>query len=311
MNDTVSTPSVHAVIVTWNGGRWIRRAVGGLMNGDPPVALTVVDNASTDNTRAILSEVCPDAEVLQLERNSGFGRAANRGISRALAARASYILLLNQDAAITTGSITSLRGLLEQHREVGILSPLCLDWDEVRLDPKITQYLQPETAMLSDAFTGNLQDLYEVPFINAAVWLVRREVFENVGGFDPLFFMYGEDNDLCQRARYHGFRVALAPGLHAAHHHGEPAPAPSFRHLTDCYTTQALVMLKRPERSFPRSLAGCALTWVRSALHRFIEGNLPAGSAFLVAFLRATVRFQQLKRHHLLCRQPPVRLWLE
>lgn len=311
MNDTVSTPSVHAVIVTWNGGRWIRRAVGGLMNGDPPVALTVVDNASTDNTRAILSEVCPDADVLQLERNSGFGRAANCGISRALAAGASYILLLNQDAAITPGTITSLRGLLERHREVGILSPLCLDWDEARLDPKITQYLQPETALLSDAFTGNLQDLYEIPFINAAVWLVRREVFENVGGFDPLFFMYGEDNDLCQRARYHGFRIALAPRLSACHHHGVAAPAPSFRHLTDRFTTQARVMLKRPERPFARSLAGCALTWGRSALHRFVEGDMKTGTAFLAALLRATARLPQLRRHHLLCRQPPPRLWLD
>ena len=59
----------------------------------------------------------------------------------------------------------------------------------------------------------------KLPFINAAAWVLSRALVEKIGGFDPIFFMYGEDQDYCHRALFHGFKTGLAPKAIAYHWH--------------------------------------------------------------------------------------------
>jgi len=71
--------------------------------------------------------------------------------------------------------------------------------------------------MTSDAFRGILGDVYEFPFVNAAAWLVTAEALQKIGGFDPIFIHYGEDDNFCQRIRFHGLKVGVVPDAKVRH----------------------------------------------------------------------------------------------
>jgi len=291
-------PKVYAVVVTHNGSAWIRAALESLCDSSLPVSIVVVDNASGDDTAGIVRDFCPGAELLCLPANLGFGAANNRGIRHALSAGADYILLLNQDAKVTPEAVGRLVCLMEQHPDFGVLSPLQLSYDGDGIDPPFLSYMQSNASLIDDALLHRLQGVYEVPFVNAAVWMVRRTVFDEVGGFDPLFFMYGEDNDYCSRVRCRGFHIGIAPNITA--HHRKDAPVFSslgFKDLANRYYVQAVHLLKRPDRSFFRNMPGLIITWCRQAVHAGIECEGRRAGATLASLLKAFFMLPQIWLH--------------
>lgn len=214
-----SVPSLYVVIVTYNGAPWIRGALASLRSSKTPCTPVVVDNASTDDTADIVAADFPEAILLRQAVNQGFGIGNNVGISLALAHHAAYIFLLNQDAFVTPETFDKLVGFMEHHPEYAIATPLHCSPDLSSVDP-ISQraYLQPYASKyLSDACLGQVKSHYDIRGINAAAWLLRSSVFEIVGGFDPIFFMYGEDDDLISRFAHHGQRFALVPDSRIVH----------------------------------------------------------------------------------------------
>jgi GT2 family glycosyltransferase len=246
--------SVHAVVVSWNGARWIRGALESLQESNYPVRMVVVDNASTDGTVDIIAQSYPAVELLRMPDNLGFGRANNQGMSYVLSKGADYVLLLNQDAKVEPSMIGKLVDIMEKHPAFGIVSPLHLDYDGERIDSGFLSYMNNNVGLVSDAYFGRLKELYEIPFMPAAIWLLSRGLLQQVGGFDPLFFMYGEDYDLCNRARFHGFKIGLAPTVLGYHLHevayGEQA---TVGEKSQFYYSQLLHALKNPEGRFPQS----------------------------------------------------------
>src|SRR5436853_176799 len=78
-------------------------------------------------------------------------------------------------------------------------------------------FYQVASNSFADLIRNNLQPVYFVPFVNAAIWLISRKCIQEVGGFDPLFFMYAEDDDYCCRLRLHGLHIGIVPTAHAYH----------------------------------------------------------------------------------------------
>ena len=76
-------------------------------------------------------------------------------------------------------------------------------------------YACPE--LLGDAFKGASKDIYQAKFTNAATWLVSRECLKNIGGFNPAFFLYSEDDEYARRVNYHGGKIGIAPAVSALH----------------------------------------------------------------------------------------------
>jgi GT2 family glycosyltransferase len=203
---------VCAVVVTFNGMRWIRKCLCSLQT--TPVDIIVVDNCSADNSAEFIKSNFPNVHVIALSQNIGFGKANNIGIEEALSRKAKYIFLLNQDARLETGTIERLVALLQKCPEVGVLSPVHLNGDGSLLDKQFLNYLGADNSegrlLLTDCTLNRRgKELYEVPFVNAAAWLVPRETFELVGGFNPLFFQYGEDHNFLQRVLYHGKKISV------------------------------------------------------------------------------------------------------
>ena len=302
--------SLYAIIVTYNAEQWIAPAIESLLQSTIPMMIVVVDNASCDSTLAIIASSYAGVVVLKMPSNRGFAAANNEGIRHALAQGAEYVFLLNQDARVAPDTITQLLTAMQDHADFGIMSPLHLDYDGQALDSLFSQYILQNQTILSDAVLGQLHRIYNVPFVNAAAWLMSRCLLETVGGFDPIFFMYGEDNDYCARARHHGFKIGITPDARIFHWHGGASrQSSSVKTMTDLLYTQAINSLKRPDRKLIRNLPGFLITWMRKCLHAGIEGDANQCAAVIASLLKVIPDLYLIKSHQDLCRKPGS-LWL-
>jgi len=180
----------------------------------------VVDNCSSDGTVSHLHKNYPAVKLFEENQNLGFGQANNKGISYALNQGAEHVFLLNQDAYLIGDALEQLVGFQKQNPQFGILSAIHTNAEETRLDRNFSNYVRFDTnpAFYSDHVLGRqLQDVYEVPFVNAAGWLLSKTCLMTVGGFDPIFFHYGEDDNYCQRVLYHGFKIGVLPDTFMIH----------------------------------------------------------------------------------------------
>jgi len=204
--------NLYIVIVTFNAMSFVEKCLGGILNCN----VIVVDNNSTDGTGAYIQNNFPQIVLLQQDDNLGFGKGNNLGIQLALENGAKSILLLNQDAYLSDEDVRKLVGIHSKNRRFGILSPIHLNGTRDKLDEAFSSYLDLD--FYSDlVLQKEKKIIYTVPFVNAASWLISSECFKVVGGFDPIFSHYGEDDNFCQRVRYHGFTVGVVPQIYMRH----------------------------------------------------------------------------------------------
>ncbi|WP_332733012.1 glycosyltransferase family 2 protein [Flavihumibacter sp.] len=210
---------VYAVIVTYNGAQWIDKCFNSLLKSSIPITCVVVDNASTDNTVSLIKSNYPDVQIIENNSNMGFGGANNIGIRTALENDCDYIFLLNQDAWIEVNTIKELVGYFHKVTNLGIISPLHLNGAGTALDRNFSKYIGPisNCMILSDCLIGKLKSFYQVEYINCAAWLISAKCIKKVGGFDPVFFHYGEDVNYCHRVLYHGFSIGVTPNTRIWH----------------------------------------------------------------------------------------------
>lgn len=206
--------NVFVIIVTYNGMPWLKKCLDSCAN----YLVIIVDNASTDETVKFIEVNYPDVILIKQCVNLGFGKANNLGISYALKNGADYVFLLNQDAYMEKGSLRKLIEISKVHPEYGILSPFHLNWKGTKLEYYFAKFILKNIEIYSDfVLNEKVKPLYEVPFINAAAWLIPRNIFEIVGGFDPIFHHYGEDNNFSQRLHFHDYKIGVVPNTFIFH----------------------------------------------------------------------------------------------
>lgn len=209
--------NVYIIIVTYNAMRWIKQC----LDSSEGYNVIVVDNASTDNTIQYIYKNYSHVTVLPQKENLGFGKGNNIGISYALKHfSAEYVFLLNQDAYLVDSVIEDLIYTHKNNTSYGILSPLHITRDKKLLDKKFAEYIskdKDEGFNCIDVLKSKLKIIYDVSFVNAAGWLISRDCLLNVGGFDPMFFLYGEDDNLCQRVLYHGYEIGVVANTFMIH----------------------------------------------------------------------------------------------
>lgn len=195
-----------------------------------PHEVVVVDNASSDLTRDLVREQVPSARVIELPENVGFGAANNVGME---AAQGDYYLLLNSDAWPQPGAIEKLHAFAEANPRIGISGPRLVGADgqvqkSVRGFPTLwrlaTEYLflrklAPRSRLLNSFYGAGFDYCSRRPadFLMGAVLLLRRDAVDEVGGFDPAFFMFSEEADLCYRMRAAGWSVEFTPDAEFVH----------------------------------------------------------------------------------------------
>jgi N-acetylglucosaminyl-diphospho-decaprenol L-rhamnosyltransferase len=215
-------------VVTHNARGHLDRCLDALAG--VPYEVIVVDNASSDRTPDLVRERVPSARVIELPENIGFGAANNVGME---AAAGRWYLLLNSDAWPRADGIESLRAFAAANPEVGITGPRLVGPDgrvqkSVRGFPTLwrlaTEYfflrkLAPRSRLLNDFYGAGFdyRSRQSADFLMGAVLLLRREAVDEVGGFDPAFFMFSEEADLCYRMRAAGWAVEFTPDAEFVH----------------------------------------------------------------------------------------------
>ena len=201
---------VLVVIVTYNGEKWIERCLNNVYDSSKPVNVIVIDNNSYDNTIKILKKF-NRINLIKLEENLGFGAANNIGLSYAYTKEFEYVFLLNQDAFIQQDTLEKLIEIAKKNSGYGIISPIHMNGDATLLDRNFSNYMSYDKNpfFYSDFINNKTKPIYDIPFVNAAAWLLPRKTLETIGGFDPIFFHYGEDDNYCQRVNYHGFKIGV------------------------------------------------------------------------------------------------------
>lgn len=221
---------IHTIIVTYNAEHWLETSIGSVMKSDCPVEIVVVDNASEDNTTERIKNEYSDVKLISLEENIGFGQANNKGMSYALNNGADHIFLLNQDAEVEPDTIRVLAEYQDKHPEYGICSPVHLNGDGTFFDLKFAKYgLESGVNNIlsfdfwsecrdSDQNFSSLEPVYQVRYVNAAAWILSRPCLYKTGGFHPLFFMYGEDDEYLSRMKQQNYLTGVVPSVVIRHH---------------------------------------------------------------------------------------------
>lgn len=174
----------------------------------PKVRLLVIDNMSPDGSGEILSGELPNQEFLQLPQNTGYAGGNNAGFSAALDNDADYVFVVNPDVRLPPDSITHYVEILEGDKAIGALNPIQLSFDERSIDKSFSRaVLSSASPYRSDHFSG----LLEVKTLFGAALMLPARTIKQVGGFDPLFFAYGEEEDLCRRIHRSGFKLVVTP----------------------------------------------------------------------------------------------------
>ncbi|WP_309707828.1 glycosyltransferase family 2 protein [Pseudolysinimonas sp.] len=200
----------------------------------PPAAATeivVVDNDSADGSADALDLEFPSVTVLRSGGNLGFARAVNLG---ARVTAAEYLLLLNPDTLVPSGSLAALLGFARAHPEHGVYGGRTFREDG-ELDPSscwgapTLWSLSCFALGLSTAFAGSAvfdpeslgrwqrDTVREVPIVTGCLLLVTRADFERIGGMDERFFLYGEDAEFSLRAARAGMRPVIVPEASIVH----------------------------------------------------------------------------------------------
>lgn len=206
---------ILTVIVTYNGSKWIKKCIDSIQGSNMDTDIFVVDNASIDETVFIL-ESFPTIILHTSKDNLGFGQANNIGLKYALKNKYDYVFLLNQDTWIEENTIEILSTIAENNKEYGILSPMHYFSDEQSLEYFFSTRISPFYCknILSDFVVKGIEkmeDIYNLNFIHAAAWFLPIKTIKNIGGFDPIFFHYGEDNNYCQRLEFHNIKIGVTP----------------------------------------------------------------------------------------------------
>jgi GT2 family glycosyltransferase len=203
---------VFVVIVTYNGMKWIEECLKSIQDSSIKTSVLVIDNCSQDGTVEFISENFQDIQITKNTHNLGFGQANNVGITKAVNANADYILLLNQDAYLFPDSIEKLINSFNNNDGYGVLSPIQLHANGERMENLFFQFnADAFNQLLSKFLLAKIQksNTIKVDFVQAACWLIKKEVFTKIDGFDDLFYHYGEDNNFCQRLKSIGYEIGV------------------------------------------------------------------------------------------------------
>ncbi len=225
MNET--HPSVSVIIVNYNTPELTAELIASIRRHTAGVSydITLVDNGSEPSRRFCADPANPALKTIQSETNLGFGKAVN------LAAKSSsgtYLLFANSDCRLTSNALPVMVAYMQHNHACAACSPRLIQKDgrvhsSIRRFPDHGNIRHSRGSILRTNLNYTLvadTSRKEVEAMSATFMMVRRDLFEQLGGFDERFFMYVEDTDLCKRFHDAGKQVVYLGDLSVVHHWG-------------------------------------------------------------------------------------------
>lgn len=217
-------PLVSIIIVNWNGKENLEECLNSLFTITySPFETIVVDNGSTDGSVDLIKEKFPSVKLILANKNLGFAQGNNLGYKKS---KGDYILLLNNDCIVTKNFLDKLILYLKKKPTVGIIQPTILFYRPGTHRHKTVNSVG--SFILKSGFLYHkdygktfVKQKYTKPYeifsAYGACFLIKREVIKRVGLFDPDFFVYFEETDLCHRAWLAGYSVMVDPRVYVFH----------------------------------------------------------------------------------------------
>ncbi len=305
---------VSVVIVSFNVRGFLEslinsldRALDGLES-----EVIVVDNSSDDDTVDFLRKNFPSVRLIENRVNVGFGKANNQGVK---VSSGEYLLLINPDAVVGEGTIKEMIAFAESHPEAGAASCKVLNADGTLQKTCRRGFPTPWVAFtkisgLSSLFPRarlfgrynltylNPEEEHEVDAIGGSFMFIPRAVFDQVGGFDEDYFMYGEDIDLCYKIKRAGYKVYYTPRTTAIHFKGESTRRSNINQTYEFYRAMSVFVEKRygVNTTLSRALRGAILLnrqarslvlWFREIWPILLDFSVTVIAMFVGEFLRS------------------------
>lgn len=200
-----------------------------------PFEIIVVDNDEKPHIEKKLIEAFPNVRYIKNEKNTGYSGGNNLGAKHA---KGAFLFFLNPDTLFESSVLDQLASFLEVQNEVGVVAPLLLDENKKPYPLQGAQELTPIRAIFS---LSSLQKLFpknrianaywnkdwnkknsrEVDIVPGSAFLIRKNLFEKLHGFDESYFLYFEEHDLCNRVKVSGFKCVMVPSAKVIHFWGE------------------------------------------------------------------------------------------
>lgn len=285
-----------AILVSYNTERLLPEALGRLLEARSRLAVkvAVVDNASRDNSVELLRRSFPSCALIENHANVGFGRANNQALPLV---EGRYVLLLNTDAFVAEDTLEKTVAYMDSHPRCGILGVRLVGRDG-RLQPCARHFPTPWNLFVARtglnrllAGTRLVDDLsWDHASVRACDWvpgcyyLVRKEVIDQIGLFDPRYFLYYEEVDHCFAAKRAGWEVVFFPGTSVLHLGGESAKSdgeltPGGRQV-EAFQIESELLYFRKNHGLAAVCGHVVLTVLGDgilALKRLLRGRGPRG----------------------------------
>lgn len=240
-------PTLSIVVLSWNTKGLLRACLNSLkpLRDEQSLEVIVLDNASADGSADMVAARFPWITLVRNAQNDGYAIGNNLGAEHATGR---YLLLLNSDTAVGPGVLTFLVDFLEQHPEHGACAPrlVCEDgtiqrscktfpdlWTAVFYDTWFDKKLPNNKTipryMMADFDHATSRDVDQPP---GAAFLIRKELWDQMGGFDPALWLFFNDVDLCKRLNAAGWKIAYIAEVAILHHEGKStSQVPNFGQL--------------------------------------------------------------------------------
>lgn len=289
-----SNEKVAVIILNWNGCKDTLECLDSVYKLQyPDFQVFVVDNGSTDNSVTLIQERFPQAVLLRNRENLGFCEANNQAVKEALAQKAGYLLMLNNDTVVLPETLNQLKSALDAHPDCAAISPLISYYN----DPDTLQFSKVEIDWANgDMFgTYSKHNVFKTPsvidndYVNWCCVLLKKEMIERIGYLDERYFAYYEDLDWSLRCRKKGLRTALYTKV-LVRHKASLSSGGEYSPLAVFFLTRNKFLFMRLHASFIRKLQ-FSFFYLRDCLSRASalrqKGNDLAAKAVVDAFWSA------------------------
>lgn len=257
-NDQRAT-TLALVLLNWNGAHWLRQFLPGVVQHSPGATVIVVDNASTDDSVAVLRAEFPGVEVIVHPENLGFCDGYNRALAQ-LEGRFGAYLLLNTDVEVTPGWLEPLRKRLFSLPEIAAVQPKIRAWHDREsfeyagaagglIDHYGYPFCRGRVFDTLEKDTGQYDDARPVFWATGACMLVRATAWHTLGGLESRFFAHMEEIDFCWRAQRAGWRVWVEPASVVYHVGGGTLPKSNPRKTYLNFRNGLALLFKNLHRS--------------------------------------------------------------
>jgi GT2 family glycosyltransferase len=291
---------VAVVILNYNGEHLLRTFLPSVV-AHTPYDIYVVDNGSTDSSLEVLKTEFPTVKTVILNRNYGFAEGYNRGLKDI---EADYFMLLNDDVEVTANWLEPLIELMDSTPECAVCQPKLLSY----LDKTQFEYAGAAGGELdwlgypfcrgrifSTLETDKMQyDTSEIFWATGAALMIRKDIFNAMGGFDPLFFAHQEEIDLCFRIKREGYSIYCVTSSVCYHLGGATLQKSTFRKTFLNFRNNHLLIYKNYPRNIYRRVFISRLFLDLLAALSFLCSGKPKEMLAVFYALRAFRRMKKI-----------------